>query len=145
MSWVPSLFVSSSEKKETKVKHVYIISCENSDMHKIGRTSGSVQKRLKSLQTGNPNKLGIYLDINVRNDSELEAKMHQFFKEKRGKIGEWFLLDKKDLKKIKRAYRKCGSPVLDTDIFIEYLGKPSPKKEEESEGFFKRFIRKLWW
>lgn len=141
MSWMPSIFRNA---EETSAKHVYIITCENSEMYKIGRTSGSVEKRLKSLQTGNPNKLGIYLDIKTKKDSDLEAKLHQFFKEKRGEVGEWFALDLKDLKKIKKAYNKCGAIVLDNDNFMKYLGAPTAPKKDEPEGFFRKLLRKIW-
>jgi hypothetical protein len=56
---------------------------------KIGVATDSVNKRLKELQTGNPNKLKILKSVFVDNPFEVEKNYHTLFKTKRIN-GEWF-------------------------------------------------------
>lgn len=68
--------------------YLYVIgNCTNKQ--KIG-FSANVEKRLKSLQTGNPDKLEIHHKILCKgNHRELEKKIHQELSYKR-LSGEWF-------------------------------------------------------
>ncbi|MER6522564.1 GIY-YIG nuclease family protein [Streptomyces sp. NPDC001553] len=68
------------------VSYVYVIGSAGSTRVKIG-TSVSPEKRLKELQTGNPNRLEVLW--HTPGGRELEAQLHQVFAEYRGE-GEWF-------------------------------------------------------
>lgn len=63
---------------------------------KIGYTSGRVESRLKSLQTGSPDKLEL-LGV-VDGGRELEKLLHKRYAEKRLE-GEWFKLGERDIKR----------------------------------------------
>ncbi|MGO4459353.1 GIY-YIG nuclease family protein [Streptomyces sp. M-16] len=68
------------------VSYVYVIGSAGSTRVKIG-TSVSPEKRLKELQTGNPNRLEVLWY--TPGGRELEAQLHQAFTDHRGE-GEWF-------------------------------------------------------
>jgi len=67
---------------------VYVIQAGDNGPVKIGYTSGSVEKRVASLQTGNPQKLKI---VKVYEDGceRLKADMHAAHQKHR-LVGEWF-------------------------------------------------------
>ena len=70
---------------------IYLIKTKGNDFYKIGYTSDSINKRLKSIQTGCPYKLKV---INKINGSMYQEKiLHTLFKTQRTQ-GEWFRLDK---------------------------------------------------
>jgi hypothetical protein len=58
---------------------------------KIGRTS-NLEKHLKSLQHGCPNKLRIHMSIPIDESSKLKMHLHEHFKNRRFN-GEWFKFD----------------------------------------------------
>lgn len=64
----------------------YVIQAESGGPVKIGRTDKPVETRLKSLQTGNPEKLRI---IYVFNGDWYEKHIHDRFADRR-LVGEWF-------------------------------------------------------
>ena len=76
--------------KKTKI---YLIS--DGTFIKIGITS-NIRKRIKNLQTGNPNKLKVIFTYYVDNAEQLEMELHKKFKRKR-KAGEWFDLTDDDV------------------------------------------------
>tara|TARA_B100001094_G_C18024945_1_gene717072 strand:- start:500 stop:787 length:288 start_codon:yes stop_codon:yes gene_type:complete len=66
--------------------HLYFIQSDKTGMIKIGR-SLNPQKRLKQLQTGNPNNLKIIYVF--KKQGHLETYLHQYLDKWRCK-GEWF-------------------------------------------------------
>lgn len=74
---------------------LYVIGTDG-DLQKIG-FSKNVEKRLKSLQTGNPQKLTIHHKEPVPEDRVrlLERKLHQELNYLRSN-GEWFHMNSKD-------------------------------------------------
>ena len=75
--------------------YVYIIS--DGDSYKIGVTN-CLEKRLSSLQTGNPRRLFVYRFIEVESDDEayrIENNLHRIFDDYRLE-GEWFSSGIKD-------------------------------------------------
>jgi len=69
---------------------VYFIQAVNSGLVKIGYvTSGSIESRLKSLQTGSPEKLVLRAAIATRFPVEAELGLHKIFRFARSH-GEWF-------------------------------------------------------
>jgi len=73
---------------------VYLL-VENGDnqMYKIGVTKGSVDKRIKKLQTGNGNPIRCVASFESIAPYRLERILHDHFKLDREE-GEWFLLSK---------------------------------------------------
>jgi hypothetical protein len=78
---------------------VYIIQAGDTKYYKIGITSGSIGKRLDSLQTGNHLKLNIIHTYYSNNINKLEKELHERYSDKRS-IGEWFILEDTILKNL---------------------------------------------
>jgi predicted GIY-YIG superfamily endonuclease len=76
-------------------KYVYLISDNNNYTYKIG-ISNNPEKRVKTLQTGNDNKLKIVHKILCENFKDVELALHnksQFLRVN----GEWFELGDEDV------------------------------------------------
>jgi hypothetical protein len=71
--------------------HVYIVQAEDHDLFKIGKTSTTVEERIKALQTGCPYKLRLYQAIPTYFPERLEKLLHKIFREERHG-GEWFAI-----------------------------------------------------
>lgn len=73
-------------RKNKKSTHLYVLSCN--DLFKIGITS-DIDKRIKSLQTGNAFEIKLeYLEERL-NPEKAEKFLHKYFWKHRLK-GEWF-------------------------------------------------------
>ncbi len=71
--------------------------CEDSDHYKIGVTSfKDPNKRLKKLQTGNPNVLSFRGLFETNFPFKLEKLMHDFYNEK-NVLNEWYELTREDI------------------------------------------------
>jgi hypothetical protein len=76
-------------EQENKYEFIYfIIELPYNNNVKIGKTK-NVKDRIKSLQTGNPNRLCVYYEIYVPISINLEALLHKKYADKRIG-GEWF-------------------------------------------------------
>lgn len=78
---------------------IYIVKGEK--FYKIGLTRGSVESRLKSLQTGSPASLKLVHVIETKDPEKLERELHRVFAHKRVQ-GEWFALEDTDLDTLRR-------------------------------------------
>lgn len=67
---------------------------------KIGITSGSIDKRVKVLQTGCPDKIEVIHTFITNNSYIVEQEIHKAYKDK-NTSGEWFELDNLDVNDIK--------------------------------------------
>jgi hypothetical protein len=56
------------------------VSPEGDESHKIGITTSTVEKRIKQLQTGNPNKIQILRQYRTINYRKVEKALHKRFK-----------------------------------------------------------------
>ncbi len=56
------------------------VSPEGDEAHKIGVTTTTVEKRVKQLQTGNPNKISILRQYATDNYFKVEKALHHRFK-----------------------------------------------------------------
>jgi fumarate reductase subunit D len=83
------------QENGVKTRYVYVISDGN--RVKIGKTTTDPQKRLSTLQTGNPRKLELLHQFECRNPDRLEKYLHKLFASKRER-GEWFRLEELDKK-----------------------------------------------
>lgn len=81
---------------------LYVLHCNGH--YKIGITTSTVAKRIKSLQTGNSYKISRFWSKRCSNYVEMEKYFHRKFARKR-LIGEWFALDDNDLRFIKECKR----------------------------------------
>jgi hypothetical protein len=81
---------------------LYVLHCDGK--YKIGITTSTVTKRVRSLQTGSPYKITRYWSKRCSNYQEMERYFHRKFAKKR-LCGEWFALDDKDLEFIKSCKR----------------------------------------
>ena len=81
---------------------VYLLMSTDSDgekeLFKIGITKSSVEKRLKSLTTGNPNKITIIHTYYSKKYKEIEKWLHSKFSlNKTNSENEWFCLKNDDV------------------------------------------------
>jgi hypothetical protein len=76
---------------------VYVLYCEG--YCKVGITN-NINKRIKTLQTGNPFLIQLVLFNIVNNAADLEKKLHKKYKHKNIR-NEWFYLDNDDIQYIK--------------------------------------------
>jgi hypothetical protein len=98
---------------------VYLINIERTDLYKIGITRVSPQKRLKSLQTGNPNKLVLVDYFETEIYTKIEAVMHRILKHKKyipedfeNLMGEWFCLTFEDVRGFKQMCKNIERGML---------------------------------
>lgn len=76
---------------------VYLLLSTDSDgekeLFKIGITKGSIEKRIKSLSTGNPNVISLLHSYESPNYKELEKWLHsRYSSSKTNSNNEWFYL-----------------------------------------------------
>lgn len=88
------------------MKYVYLANIENTDIYKIGFTKLSPEKRVKGLQTGNPNKIVLINSYKSEIAPSIESVIHNYFKHKKNNpddglklLGEWFILERLDVEK----------------------------------------------
>ena len=68
---------------------LYFIQAERLGLIKIGKTGNPVGNRLSSMQAESPDKLKLLFSVDYSADVDLEAELHNRFKELR-EHGEWF-------------------------------------------------------
>lgn len=76
--------------------HVYLLNAWPTNRYKIGFTKNSVEKRIKQLQTGNPDeitKVHVYETVNYKKVEKWLQKCHKGKKVE----GEWFELTDEDI------------------------------------------------
>lgn len=76
------------------------------DLFKIGRTINP-KTRFSNLQTGSPVLLKLVKITKTKNPKELERYLHDHCAEMRIR-GEWFALEKKDVRSIKKIMKNHG-------------------------------------
>jgi len=79
---------------------LYILSCQDKKYHKIGVCKNdNLDKRIKSLQTGNPNKINVEWVEERTEANKAEKYLHNCFSENRAE-GEWFVdVDVNDIRR----------------------------------------------
>lgn len=76
--------------------YVYLICDPSAEQYKIGVTRGSIEKRLKKLQTGNGTPLHLVSYHETKHPFKIEAFLHLKFRDKRT-LNEWFQLNNEDI------------------------------------------------
>jgi len=107
-----------------KQRNVYIL--KTPGFYKIG-IAADIQKRLRTLRTGNPFGIEVVFSAPVYDAYGIESKLHRQFKNKR-KSGEWFALTDDEAQLAKALLRAYAD------------GEPKP-------GFqlsFKNLLRRVW-
>lgn len=95
------------------MKCVYLINIQDTNIYKIGFTKQSPEKRVKDLQTGNPYKMVLVDSYKSQIAPSIESVIHNYFKHKKNNpdeglslLGEWFLLEKKDIESFQSTCQK---------------------------------------
>ena len=76
--------------KKPKINYLYVMQCN--EYVKFGVSMHPVT-RIKDLQTGNPYKIKLLLELDYKHTYGIEKNIHRYFDKKRG-LGEWFKIDK---------------------------------------------------
>lgn len=119
---------------------VYVVKC--GDFFKIGITK-DLDKRIMSLQVGNPVKIEPFLRIlPIGSARKLEKELHEKFTEK-SISGEWFSLSIADLRFVFEEYAPnlffdCGF-----ENFIAYIGEDSVIETSDMPKLHKEALRKI--
>lgn len=92
------------------MKYVYLANIEDTNIYKIGFTKQTPEKRVKNLQTGNPNKIVLVNSYKSEIAPSIESVIHNYFKHKKNSpedglklLGEWFLLEKLDVERFQET------------------------------------------
>lgn len=134
----------------TKRMHDYVYIIKDGDRYKIGY-SGDPERRLKSLQTGNPRKLELVFRFKTLWAEPLEYYLQDHFKSKQTR-GEWYALTDKELnempeviEKIRRARATEESENLVDCIlvYMEALKSVAEKKVKKEDLTLERPIDEM--
>lgn len=109
---------------------IYFIRGTTNGLIKIGFTEGSVESRIKALQTGCPERLEIV--GSVRGTRNLEIDLHKRFAAHR-QTGEWFSPADELLRHISDATGVVCLPLSDNGVLPEPLPLPKPEPEEQKQ------------
>lgn len=87
--------------------YVYMLGefTDNGEFYKIGVTKGDIHRRIKKLQTGNPNEIFLVDYFETDYPFQVEHMMHLKYFSKR-ESGEWYAVPLMDKSKF-REYCKC--------------------------------------
>lgn len=95
--------------------YVYLIRQGESDLYKIGSTSGDPEKRLVQLQCGNPERLHLIQTYRTIHHQKIESLMHIAYGNNRVR-NEWFRFD---LSMEDEFINECESKETAARILIE--------------------------
>ena len=76
--------------------YVYVLCDPSTDLFKIGMTKGSIENRMKKLQTGNGTEMHIVAYHETKYPYKVEKLLHNKFSDKKS-LNEWFSLTTEDL------------------------------------------------
>lgn len=105
--------------------YVYLICDPKNDYYKIGVTTGSIEKRIKKLQTGNGTELHVVSWFECAYPFKLEKLLHAKFCSER-EDGEWFSLSTNEILNFKKI---CEETQRTVDILMEnpYFNRSLPR------------------
>ena len=91
--------------------YVYLLGDSGKDSSfKIGVTRGSIEKRIKKLQTGNDNDIFLVAYYETKNPFYVEKMMHLKYFSKQI-LNEWYNLDAKDIASFQESCREIEDRV----------------------------------
>ena len=118
--------------KRSAAGFIYAIQAEGSPYVKIGSTSASVEKRLKSLQAGQPLPLRLIAHQAIEADlSRIERQIHHFLATERQR-GEWFAL-KLDADELAALIQRAVEYLKAQDIKIQEVARKRHPQESASK------------
>lgn len=79
---------------------IYILNAQGTDLYKIGITTRTTTKRIKNLQTGNPNSIVEVYKHEHERANVIERCLHRHYRHLQSK-GEWFLFDQISIEEVK--------------------------------------------
>ena len=80
-----------------KYGYVYLLmDSTDEELYKIGVTRGSIDKRIKELQTGNGNEISLCRYYKTKHPFLIEKKLHEHHIGQKSS-GEWYKLEKEDV------------------------------------------------
>lgn len=91
----------------------------DNELYKIGVTKGTVDSRIKKLQTGNGNKIRCVATFESVAPFKLEKVLHDYYKMDREE-GEWFLLSKEQINEfavVCEKYERGFKSLVDNPFF----------------------------
>lgn len=91
---------------------VYLLCDADSSLYKIGMTRGSVEKRIKKLQTGNGNDIFLVDYYETEYPFFIENTLHQRHWPEH-KLNEWFKLTDKSVFNFKDECKKIEQMIID--------------------------------
>ena len=96
--------------------HVYLLMSTDSDgmteLFKIGITKKSIEKRIKTLSTGNPNKINLINSYSSKNYKEIEKWLHSKFSlNKTQSNNEWFYLTNEQITQFIESCKKIDETI----------------------------------
>lgn len=106
-----------------KKGYIYLISEWTNELnrYKIGVTSGSIENRMKKLQTGNSNELIICKYFQTKDYFKLEKMLHNHY-HNRKIINEWFELNDdevNDFSNVCEKYQNIINYLLENNYFYK--------------------------
>jgi hypothetical protein len=99
---------------------VYVLRAGDTNLFKIGFTTGTTADRMRALQTGCPYPLSIYDVIQSEAAQELERLLHRELAPARTS-GEWFNVEPERLGAVLARYKPEGAPYGET-VWVECRG-----------------------
>ena len=104
-----------------KEGYVYLLCNPLEECYKIGVTTGTIEERMKKLQTGSSNEIHIVSYFKSAAPFKLESLLHAKYSTKR-KVGEWFELEPEqvfEFKKVCEEKEKTIESLKDNPWFWE--------------------------
>ena len=102
--------------------YVYLLCEPSTDNYKIGVTTGSIENRMKKLQTGNSAELVLADFFECEHPFKLEAMLHNYFRTK-NVLNEWYRLDVRDaaaFRPLCETFNRCISAMKDNPFFFRH-------------------------
>ena len=102
---------------------VYLLCDPSTNLFKIGMTRGSVDKRIKELQTGNSCEIHLVKKFDTTIPSYIESSLHHHFFGKQT-LNEWYELEADDIKAFEETcqkYQKAAEALQDNPFFKHKL------------------------
>lgn len=141
--------LDASENQSTqKTGNVYVLQSGSVNLFKIGRTTGSVEKRIKQLNTGNPHPLVMFDVIETEEASSCETYLHKRLRTTQhfGSGGtEFFAIEPDDLMAVLKDARSFLSEYISAKKAAEeYKAMPSEDRviepTEELQDDYRRLL-----
>lgn len=85
--------------------YAYVLCDPSTDLFKIGMTKGSIENRMKKLQTGNGTEMHIVTYHETKYPYKVEKLLHNKFSDKKS-LNEWFSLSTDDLSNFEETCAK---------------------------------------